>query len=288
MSFGLVLSGGGSKGAAHVGVLMALEENHIYPNSIAGTSAGAIVAGLYAAGISSLELRDIVITLAKKSFYMIDPSIKDLLKSILQFLIHKDISLSGFMKGEKMEEYFNKLTQNKNISDLAMRVVIPCVDLISGATIAYTNKLIGLSSVNNVVWENDIKLSAAMRASASLPAIIEPKLIQNMCLVDGGVTDVLPVDLLIAAGEPNIIAIDITEEYEMPGSYNIIEIAAHSLRVMRDCLCKYETPNEKLLIKPNLPKAAGLFTFSQMVDCMEAGYTATKELMPEILKVISS
>ena len=281
MSFGLAFAGGGTKGATHVGVLKAFEEFKLKPAAVAGTSAGSIVAGLYAMGFSITEMENIIHYLSKKGFSLLDPNYKKITYSIFEFFSHKSLSLSGLIKGKKLEKYLCDITDNIHISDVKTQLIIPAVDLNSGLTIAYTNSFKNLKKLNNVVWKNDIKLGSAMYASSAIPGIFEPKIISNMCLVDGGVTDVLPIELLSATYEANIVAVDISDEYEMPDNYGILEIASHSLSLMRECLWKYKTQIDNISIKPNLPDKSGLFTFIRMEECMKSGYTAAKKVISE-------
>lgn len=282
MGFGVAFAGGGTKGAAHVGVLLALEEAGMRPTSVAGASAGSIVGGLYAAGISPYQLKNIIIELSKKGFKLLDPNLIGMVKTIAQFINFKPITLSGLIKGDKLERFICGLTQGKNIRDVNMRTVIPCVDLNSGSTIAYTNSLAGVMPMSMVKWETDVPLCEAIRASCSIPAVFQPKKLGDHYLVDGGVTDVLPVDLLIASGEKNVLAVDLSVEYTAPKINNIIEISSHSMSIMRSRLDNYVSSGEKLMLKPNLPENAGVLTFEHMVGCMEAGYDATIKMMPVI------
>jgi len=279
MSFGLAFAGGGTKGAAHVGVLKAFEEFRLKPTCVAGTSAGSIVAGLYAMGFTVTEMENIIKYLSQKGFSLLDPNYKKIAYSILDFFTHKTLSLSGLIKGKKLENYLCDITDNIHITSVKMQLIIPSVDLNSGLTIAYTNSTKNLKKLNNVIWKDDIKLGTAMYASSAVPGIFEPKIISKMCLVDGGVTDVLPIELLSATYENNIVAVDISDEYEMPENYGIIEIASHSLSLMRECLSKYKNQPDNISIKPELPDKSGLLTFTRMEDCMKSGYTTAKEII---------
>ena len=279
MSFGLAFAGGGTKGATHIGVIKAFEEFKLKPSSVAGTSAGSIVAGLYAMGYTVTEMENVIQYLSKKGFSLLDPNYKKIASSILEFLRHRTLSLSGLIKGKKLEQYLCDITDNINITSVKMQLIIPSVDLNSGSTIAYTNSTKGLKKLENVIWKDNIKLGSAMYASSAIPGIFEPKIIFNMCLVDGGVTDVLPVDLLSATYENNIVAVDISDEYEMPENYGIIEIASHSISLMRECLAKYKNQISNISIKPELPDKSGLFTFTRMDDCMKVGYISAKEVI---------
>lgn len=285
MSFGIALSGGGTRGAAHVGVMCALEEANMLPTSVAGTSAGSIVAGLYACGMAPHEMKERIIKLAKDGSSLVDADYLGILGSIAQLFRGKPITLSGFLKGDKLEKYLNGLTNGKNISELKMKTLITAVDLKSGQTIVYINKPDGVKPLENVRWLTNIKISEAMRASCAVPAYFQPKIIDGMHLVDGGVTDVVPVDLLIAAGEPKVLAVDVSENYPYPENGNIIDVCNHSLSILMSCLSQYRASGELLSITPVIPETAGVLTFGEMLTCMDAGYRATKALMPKIKSI---
>lgn len=287
MSFGLALSGGGIRGAAHVGVLLALEEAGMVPDSIAGASAGGIVGGLYAAGYSAHELRDIVLELAKKGYTLLDPDYLGLIRAIPQLLTGRELTLPGFLKGDRLEEYLCDLTGGQLMRDLTMRTVIPCVDLNTGLTIACTNTMKGVRQMERVRWSTGLRICDTLRATSAVPAVFSPKEIGALCLVDGGVTDVLPVNLLIAAGEPNVLAVDAGEAYQMPEHINVFEVASHSLSVMQKRLADYVSHGEKMMLTPNLPEDTRLLGFKKMEACMEAGYIETKKRMPEIKRLFS-
>ncbi|WMJ23649.1 patatin-like phospholipase family protein [Paludicola sp. MB14-C6] len=287
MGFGIAFAGGGAKGAAHVGVLKALEENGLIPTSVAGTSAGSVIAGLYSIGFSVIEMEKLINKLSKTGLHLLDPDYKGILKTITQFATFKPITLTGLIKGDKLEELICDLTNGKNMRDAKMRIVIPCVDLNSGSTIVYTNSLSNVKSFRNIKWSDDAPLCQAIRASCAIPAVFKPKNMENMCLVDGGVTDVLPVDLLLSTGENNVLAIDISNSYMTPKKNNIIEVATHSLSIMQNRLFQYISSGEKLLLKPKLPSDASTLNFLAMNDCMEAGYNAAMEAMPTIKALFS-
>lgn len=287
MSFGLALAGGGTRGAVHVGVLLALEEAELYPSSIAGTSAGSIVAGLYATGTSPQSLKEIVLEMSKRGFYYCDIDIKGILKVLPKFIIQHKVTLTGLLKGDRLEQLLCEHTDGKTMKDTNIRTIIPAVDLISGDTIAYTNSLENVQPMERVQWRTDIPVCQAMRASTAIPAVFQPKCRDGMCLVDGGLTDVLPVDLLIAAGEANVLAVDIGDKYESPKKNSIIDISTHSLSIMSTRLKESHSRGEKLLLHPNLPEDSGLLTFDEMEECMQAGYEATKASIPAIKTIFT-
>lgn len=288
MSFGIALSGGGAKGAAHIGVLIALHENSLIPSSVSGTSMGAIVGGLYSMGYPPEKLKEIIIKFSKNYKKYIDPCYGNYFMALMQFISNSSITLPGFIKGEKVERYLKNLTKNINISTVQMPLVIPAVDLISGKTIVYSNVRPRINNISsNVIWKNDIPLHSAMRASSSLPAIFYPKKMNNTVLVDGGITHIIPIDLLMQTGEKNILAINISQEYEKPKSTNIFEVTTHSFELMQNKLKNFSLGKEKFLITPSLPKNAEMLSFSRMPDFVKAGYNSTIAVMPKLKQLFS-
>lgn len=287
MSFGIALSGGGAKGAAHIGVLMALCENNLIPSSVSGTSMGAIVGGLYAMGYNPQKLKEIITKFSKNYRRYIDPYYGNYFMALMQFMTNSSITLSGFIKGRKVEQYLKNLTKGINISNIEMPIVIPAVDLISGKTIAYSNVVPKNNTPKNVIWKNDIPLYLAMRASSSLPAIFQAKRIDNSVLVDGGITHIIPIDLLAQTGEKNILAINISQEYEKPKNTNIFEVTTHSFELMQNELKSFSLGKEKFLITPKLPKNAEMLSFNCMPEFVKAGYNSTLEVMPKLKQLFS-
>lgn len=289
--YGLALAGGGTRGAAHVGVLTALEEEGLLPNQIAGASAGSIVAGLYASGMGIGEMRDTVRWLAKHGKNLIDPDVFGIALFLPQIILGKQTSLRGLIKGNRLQNFLCDLTMNMDIQGKCKGILIPAVDINSGDTVVFTNlfhEQIPLSALRleHVKWERSGSLCEIMMASSSVPAIFRPRPMKNFLLVDGGVTNNLPVDLLIAAGVPKVLGVDIGEKYEKPHDDSIIEIAYHSFSVMSRDLKDCGSGGEVLLLKPTLPKEAGLLTFDCMEECMDSGYVYTKQMIPRIRKVL--
>lgn len=110
LRFGMALGGGGLKGLAHIGVLQVLIDNHIYPDYIAGTSAGSIVASLYASGISPYEMETIVLSLSPSDY--IDYNFAGLIKYLCSlWLPNYNYTLNGLIIGDKIEQLVNGWTE---------------------------------------------------------------------------------------------------------------------------------------------------------------------------------
>ncbi|WP_349668764.1 patatin-like phospholipase family protein [Lacrimispora sp.] len=291
VDYGLALAGGGTRGAVHVGVLTALEENGLLPTQVAGASAGSIVAGLYASGMDIGKMRDTVRWLAAHGEKYIDPNIIGVILFLPQVLLHRKTSLMGLIKGNRLSDFLCDLTDGMEVQDCKKGLLIPAVDINSGNTVVFTNlfqEKVPMSALReeNVRWQKNGLLCDIMMASSSVPAVFCPRQINGFLLVDGGVTNNLPVDLLISTGVSNVIAVDIGEAYEMPKDHSIMEIAFHSFSIMSRELKDCRSSGEILLLKPPIPKGSGLLTFEYMEECMESGYVYTKKMMPRIKHVL--
>ena len=289
--YGLALAGGGTRGAAHVGVLTALEEEGLLPDRIAGASAGSIVAGLYASGMKTVDMRETVRWISKHGRSLIDPDISGITLFLPQILLGRETTLKGLIKGNRLQRFLCGLTDGLDIQEDCGGLLIPAVDINSGDTVTFTNLFkeeIPYPALRqeHVKWERSGLLCDIMMASSSVPAVFRPRQMNGFLLVDGGVTNNLPVDLMISAGEPRVIAVDIGTEYEMPHDHSIIETAFHSFSIMSRELKDCRSSGELLLLKPPMPRGAGLLTFECMETCMENGYVYTKRMMPRIRRVL--
>jgi NTE family protein len=206
---GLVLSGGGAKGAAHIGVLRVLEQNHVPIDYIVGTSIGAYVAGLYALGYSVDEIESIMLTLPWDSSYSDFIPRESLLYADKQLRDRYNITLRlGYSDGHL------KMPSGLLLGQTAGQLLRESTDVI-GTFKSFDNLAIPYRAVAaNLVTAKAVVLDAgsitqAMRASASVPGVIEPVIIDGQILVDGGIVNNLPVDVVRNMGADIIIAVDI-------------------------------------------------------------------------------
>lgn len=162
-NIGLVLSGGGAKGIAHAGALQFLEEKNIKPSVISGTSAGAIIASLYAFGKKPSEILTFF-----KSIYFFHWS-------------HFTLKKPGIVDSESFKEYFDKVFGETKIRDLDIPIIITATDIVKG-------KL--------KIFKPETKLSDAVLASSAFPGIISPYKINNNLYSDGGILNHFPTDLI--------------------------------------------------------------------------------------------
>jgi NTE family protein len=210
---GLVLSGGGARGVAHVGVLKALEELRIPVDYIAGTSMGAVVGGLYASGLPPEQLDD-WFRHADWHFLLSDslPRESESYRAKQrQFDMNQGIALTISKKGTPKVPAGLIIARNVMASLRQLTAPVRTIDDFDKLPIPFHATATDVESGDAVVLrEGD--LVEAIRSSLSIPAIFTPQFIKGRLLVDGGITNNFPIDLARAADVDVIIAVDVSEQ----------------------------------------------------------------------------
>ncbi len=205
---GLVLSGGGARGAAHIGVLKVLEENRIPVDAIAGTSMGAVVGGLYASGLSAADIERVMTSVDWQDAFRDRPARTDLnFRRKLEdqnFLVKFPLGLKGrkfrlprgLVQGQKLTQILRGLTlpvaQIQHFDDLAIPFRAVATDIVTG---------------DRVILDHG-DLTTAMRASLSAPGVFSPVDYEGRMLVDGGLSSNLPIDVAREMGVDMLIVVD--------------------------------------------------------------------------------
>lgn len=281
MSFSLSLSGGGCRAAAHIGVLKALEQHKLKPIAISATSAGALIAALYCSGISVNDIEDICLELEKHGHKLIDWNIVALFCSALAVASGIKKSSLSVLKGDRFYSFLKYLFKDAHLSTAKLPLFISSVDLLSGKTLCFSKNCPN-HKIANTVWQNDILLRDAVYSSCCLPSVFPPFKHGGYMLIDGGITNNLPVDFLFAADMPNIIAIDTGGLRQDAVISSLPEVIYRSISIMGERLKNCYVAGERLRIVPSLPVEADILSFDQMRTCIKAGFAATNELIPLI------
>lgn len=236
MELGLALSGGGVKGAAHIGVLKALEEAGIKISSISGTSSGSIVAVLYACGYSSNEIYYIF----KKYCKCITDYDKLIPFKVLGTLFTGKIKLKSLAKGNNIEYIIHNMCYKKgkiDICQLNIPCAIPAVDIVDGKIVYFCSRKIN----RNTTYYDDVpeivyngRLSSIVRASTAFPAAFSPKRIGKHLLIDGGTRVNSPVTILkdIREKGEKILVVYFEKIDNNRAPSNIIDTALKSFDIM--------------------------------------------------------
>lgn len=281
MKVGLCLAGGGVKGAAHIGVIKALEEENINIDCISGTSSGSIVAVLYAAGYTSNEIIKIFGENAKKIKYIDFRNILNIIKNF--FKTHKFI-IEGFNSGETIEKIINKYCKEKgiiNIRDINKNVLIASVSLNSGNVCIFESIKKEYRYSDEIVHIKNIEIGKAVRASCSYPGVFCPCKVKNDVLIDGGVRENVPWKELKNIGVDDVICVTFEENKKYKKDKNIIDVISSSINLMGRELSNYEIDGVDYLLKIKT-KEISLLDSSEIDYLYSQGYFQMKRFLKEI------
>jgi NTE family protein len=274
---GLVLGGGGARGAAHIGVLKELERLHIPIDAIAGTSMGAIVGGLYATGVRADDLEQLVSSLDWSAALSDQPDREDLSfrrkQDEREFPIKLELGVrgtdlvlpKGVIQGQKLDLLLRELTLRashiRDFDDLPIPFRAIAADIVSGEA---------------VVLEGG-DLTESIRASMSVPAVFAPAQVDGRLLVDGGAVGNLPIDVMKTMGVDIIIAVDVEFPLYKPEELNsVLTISEQMLTIMirKETLRQIdELSGDDILLRPELGKYASA-NFGDIVQTIEPGQQA--------------
>lgn len=215
---GLALGGGAARGFAHIGVIQVLEENGIRPDLVVGTSAGSVVAALYAAGYTGVQLA----TLADG---MDESAITDWA-----------FPLRGAIRGEALAAYIRKNTSGKNIEQMKMPLGIVATDLADGQPILFQRGDTG----------------TAVRASSSVPAVFQPVKIGEREYVDGGLVAPVPVRYAKQMGAEFVIAVDISSPPDGAATGDAMRMLLQTFSIMGRSINNFELKEADIVLRPKL------------------------------------
>jgi NTE family protein len=282
---GVVLSGGGAKGIAHIGILAMLEKLNIPIDYIVGTSMGSIVAGLYAYGYTAAQI-DTIFRYAdwnellsdhqdRRYAYLIEKNTNDRYELNLTF-DKKIITMlpSSFISGQNIENMLYTLTafsyKYKTFDDLPVPFRCVGTDLISGEQYVF----------------RDGSMAQAMRASMAVPGVFKSVLVRDtMLIVDGGVVNNFPVDIVKEMGADIVIGVDVGFSYSSDvESYNLAKtVEAAVFIASRDKTSKHREMCD-VLIRPNTGKW-GSASFSRADSLLDVGYQEAEKAFPQLKEI---
>lgn len=276
MKLGLAMSGGGIKGAAHIGVIQALQEENIKVDIVGGTSIGSIVAALYAMEYTPKEMLKLFNYFSKLIFknsaMYTDPRGKKLLS----------IQAGGLYSGENIAfaiEEAGKYKNIKKIQDLKIPIVIPAVDLRDSEKYVFTN----MGKINDK-YLNKADISIAVRASSSYPAIFAPCIYNKHKFVDGGILDNIPVEEVKKIGADKVIAV----RFKLNKTSRTIGLRSTLNKAIDIMFSKIEGEEVKkadYVIEIDT-QDVNPFDFKQSNKCYKYGYLQAKKEIANIKKMI--
>ena len=250
----LALGGGASKGFAHIGIIKVLKENNIPVKVVTGTSAGSIVGSLYASGMSPDRLELEAEILGKTD------------------LVDLTLSSSGFIKGEKLQNYINHKVGNRPIQQLPIKFAAVATDFESGKAVAFNRGNVG----------------QAVRASASIPNVFQPTTIGGRRYVDGGLSQPVPVSAAKKQGANFIIAVDISARPVKNVNQGFFSYLDQTFNVMSIPLLQHELGQANVVIKPQVLEMGSIGGFDQKRRAIQLGEEAARAALPEIKRKLAA
>lgn len=253
---GLALGGGAARGFAHVGVIQVLEEAGIRPELVTGTSAGSLVAALYASGRSGSQLQRIAETMDEATF--------------------TDWTLPlfnrGMLRGEALARYVHQQVGGRRIEDLPIPLGILATDLQTGQGVLFQR--------------GDI--ATAVRASSAVPGLFHPVRILEREYVDGGLVAPVPVRQARQMGAELVIAVDISQapESNLPG--DMFQILLQTFAIMGKSINVLELRGSDLIVlRPALNGVSGT-DFAARSRAIAAGREAMLQALPQLRQAIEA
>lgn len=244
---GLALGGGAARGFAHIGVIQVLEENGIRPDLVAGTSAGSLVAALYASGKNGAELAALAESMDESAF--------------------TDWSFPGrgLIRGEGLAKYVRDQTGGRHIEQMRIPLGIVATDLDSGQPILFQ---LGDPGV-------------AVRASSAVPAVFQPVRIGSHEYVDGGLVAPVPVRFARQMGAELVIAVDISAGLDGNATGDAMRMLLQTFAIMGRSINNFELRDADLVLRPKLANVGGA-DFSARKRAIQAGRDAALAQLPAL------
>jgi NTE family protein len=248
---GLALGSGGARGFAHLGVIKALKDAGIPIHLIAGSSMGALVASFYGTGIDMERLYKLSTAFKRKYF--------------LDFTVPK----MGFISGKKVKEFIKVFTHGKNIEELDIPIGIVATDLLTG---------------EKVVFQTG-PVADAVRASISIPGIFVPEKYNGRILVDGGVSDRVPVSVAKEMGADIVIAVDVSRVKRNAEILSIYDVIMQSIDIMQAEIINNREIAASVMIRPPVEIYSSR-AFTNIDEIINLGEEEAKKSLHQIKTVI--
>lgn len=254
LKLGLALGSGGSRGLSHLGILRELINMGLEPDIVAGTSIGAIMGAFYVT-----QKLDVCEAWAKGLSR----------KRAFQLMDFQFIPKGGFVKGDKIIEFFSNLMGTVNVENLPKTFLTVATNLISGQE----------------VWIKDGPLSAAIRASMAFPGLLPSFYYKDQWLVDGGLVNPVPVSACRALGADIVIAVDLNQylvgqrfQKSSPVDQpSIVDVTMSAIHIMQDRITRSRMSGDppEVILAPKL-NHVGLLDFDSVQESIDEGRRCVK------------
>ncbi len=255
VKLGLALGGGAARGFAHIGVIQVLEENGIKPDLVVGTSAGSLVASIYATGKDGKALQKIA---------------EEMDESTITDWTLPFFNRGGVLRGDAYAKYVGALVNQKLIEQAVLPLGIVATDLKTGHGVLFRR--------------GDI--ATAVRASSAVPGIFPPVKISGVDYVDGGLASPVPVRFARQMGATFVIAVDISAAPDGESSDGTLSILLKTFSIMAKSINDFELKNADVMVRPALV-GVGSSDFTAKKRAIDAGRAAMLAELPKLKALLA-
>lgn len=246
---GLALGGGAARGFAHVGVIAVLEQHGLRPDLVVGTSAGSLVAALYASGKNPAELEAAALAMEEST----------LTDWTLPF------ANRGMLRGTALAKYVNTQVQGRSIERMPLPLGIVATDLANGEGVLFRRGDTG----------------TAVRASSAVPGVFQPVEIAGREYVDGGLVAPVPVRYAQQMGAELVVAVDISSAPEGNAATDSFKVLLQTFAIMGQTINRHELASAQVVVRPPL-KGVGSAAFNERQRSIAAGREAMLAALPAL------
>lgn len=250
---GLALGGGAARGFAHIGVIQVLEEHGIRPDLVAGTSAGSLVAALYASGKSGVDMASLAQTMDESG------------------LTDWSFPGRGLIRGEALARYVRQQTGSALIEQMRLPLGIVATDLSDGQPVLFQRGDVG----------------TAVRASSAVPAVFQPVRIGSREYVDGGLVSPVPVRFARQMGAELVIAVDISSPPDGQPTGDALHMLLQTFAIMGKSISRYELKDADVLIRPALGGVSSA-DFTARLKAIQSGREAALAALPALRQRVAA
>lgn len=246
---GLALGGGAARGFAHVGVIQVLEQNGIRPDLVVGTSAGSMVAAMYASGKTAAELEATALSMEEAT--LTDWSLP--------------IMGRGMLRGEALTRYVRQAVGGKLLENMSIPVGVLATDLATGQGVLFRRG----------------DAAQAVRASSAVPGVFAPVNITGRDYVDGGLVAPVPVRYARDMGAEVVLAVDISSAPEGNSAVGSVQVLLQTFAIMGQSINRHELAGADVVLRPALV-GVGSADFTARLRAIEAGRAAMQAALPQL------
>lgn len=243
----LALGGGAARGFAHIGVIKALEAQGIVPDIVVGTSAGSVVAALYASGMSGFDLQNVALQMEEA------------------MVADWTLPNRGVLKGEALQAFINQKVGQQPIQALKKPLGVVATDLQSGELVLFRRGNTGM----------------AVRASSAVPGMFQPVEIAGRDYVDGGLTSPVPAQSARAMGADFVIAVDISNVKRTDRLVGTLDVLLQTFSIMGHAISRHELEDADVVIRPTTSAISSTDFAGRHLAILE-GEKAAAAAMPEL------